>query len=73
MPVKSAAPIVETNKDFIFIKIPRSLFWGQKPEDQISELEQGLQESFREAETGELHGPFNTPTTVLRSLKKHRR
>ena len=70
MPTKSATPTVETNSDFILIKIPRDLFVGQAPEQQFSDLESGLRESFNEARNGKLQGPFKTSKAFLGALKK---
>ena len=70
MPTKSATPTVETNSDFILIKIPRNLFSAGSPARQISDLESGLKESLDEARSGKVHGPFKSSGEFLRALKK---
>ena len=63
-------PTIKTTKDFILIKIPRSVFKGRILDKKISLLEQGLRESINEADAGKLIGPFGNAKTFLRALKK---
>lgn len=63
-------PTIETTKDFILIKIPRSVFKGRISVGEVSLLERGLGESIKEANAGKLIGPFRNAKTFLRALKK---
>lgn len=67
---KIAAPSVETTKNFILIKIPRNLMLGPFLDKKNSLLEQGIEESMREALSGKAVGPFRNGKTFLRALKK---
>jgi len=63
-------PTIKTTKDFILIKIPRSVFKGRVSGEKVSLLERGLQESIDEVNAGKLIGPFGDVKVFLRALKK---
>lgn len=66
---KIVAPLVETTKDFILIKIPRNLMVGQFSAKRVSALERGIQESMTEAFSEKIIGPFQNGKNFLRALK----
>jgi hypothetical protein len=68
--LRSSTPTIETTKDFILIKIPRKMFFGDVGRRKLSGLERGLAQSLREAERGKLYGPFPNAKDFLRALKK---
>lgn len=67
---KSLSPTIETTKDFILIKIPRTLFRGDAGLGKFSVLERGLVKSLRQSEKGEVRGPFSSVKDFLADLKK---
>ena len=71
--LRSSTPTIETTKDFILIKIPRRMFSGDLGRGKLSSLERGLAQSLREAEQGNLYGPFSNAKDFLRVLKKPER
>ena len=68
--INATAPVVETTKKFIIIKIPRNAFGGESKRNKFSLLESGLRESFAEARAGKLVGPFRDAKTLIRVLEK---
>lgn len=71
--VRISTPTIETTKNFILIKIPRIMFRGAAGSGKISALERGLAKSLRQAQRGELYGPFSSAKDFFRALKKSTR
>lgn len=67
-----SSPTIETTKDFILIKIPRTMFSGKVTHGKFSRLEDGLAKSLQEANQGKLYGPFSNAKDFLRVLKEVR-
>ena len=69
---RSATPTIQTTKDFILIKIPRTMFQGSVGHGKSS-LERALAKSVQQAQRGEVQGPFSTTKDFLSALKKSAR